>query len=73
MRCYRWLVWLKAVSFALDAFWPYLLERASNAPGALTPGVTIDAGSFIELVVLLLIVHLLKEAQQLSDENKAFV
>jgi hypothetical protein len=73
MRCYSWLVWLKAVSFVLGILWPYLLERSSNVAGTLGAPLTIDAGSFIELIVLLLIVHLLKEAQQLNDENQAFV
>ena len=31
------------------------------------------AGTLVELIVILLIVHLLKEAQQLNDENKGFV
>ena len=35
--------------------------------------VTISAGALVELLVLLLIVHLLKAAQQIYDENKAFV
>ena len=73
MRCYVWLVWLKIVSFFYSAIWPLLLEMASKVPGPVDSGLSIDAGTFIELIVLLLIVHLLKEAQQLNDENKGFV
>lgn len=70
MRCYVWLVWLKAAAFLYGILWPLLLI-------AVTPNqdldITIEAGTVIELVVLLLIVHLLKAAQQINDENKAFV
>jgi hypothetical protein len=73
MRCYVWLVWLKATSFIYSAIWPLLLEGLSAAPGAADWPVSFNAGSFVELIVLLMIVHLLKAAQQISDENKAFV
>ena len=73
MRCYTWLVWLKAASFLYGAIWPFLLEKLSTHPGSSDPSISINAGSFIELIVLIVIVHLLKEAQQLSDENKAFI
>jgi hypothetical protein len=73
MRCYLWLVWLKAISFFYGAIWPLLLVKLSTAGGDVDLSVSLDAGTFVELVVLLLIVHLLKEAQQLNDENKAFV
>ncbi len=73
MRCYVWLVWLKIVSFFYSAIWPLLLETASRAPTPVDYDLSIDATTFVELIVLLLIVHLLKEAQQLNDENKGFV
>lgn len=73
MRCYVWLVWLKAIYFLYSAVWPALLAKMSAEPGPVELAVTIDAGTFLELLVLLLIVHLLKEAQQLDEENKAFV
>ena len=73
MRCYIWLVWLKAANFLYGAIWPFLLEKLSTHPGSVAPSISINAGSFVELIVLMVIVHLLKEAQQLSDENKAFV
>jgi hypothetical protein len=56
-----------------SAIWPPLLVELSTARDTVDASVSIDAGTLIELVVLLLIVHLLKEAQQLNDENKAFV
>ena len=73
MRCYVWLVWLKAANFLYSAIWPALLVELSTARDTVDTAVSIDAGTLIELVVLILIVHLLKEAQQLNDENKAFV
>jgi DUF2975 family protein len=73
MRCYVWLVWLKAISFLYSALWPPLLVALSTSQGTGDVDVSLDAGTLAELIVLLLIVHLLKEAQQLNDENKAFV
>ena len=73
MRCYVWLVWLKAISFLYGAFWPSLLVKLSTDGGVAGLSLSIEAGTLVELIVLLLIVHLLKEAQQLNDENKAFV
>jgi hypothetical protein len=72
MRCYVWLVWLKAISFLYGAIWPLLLLKLTDSGNVDLP-VSLDAGTLVELIVLLLIVHLLKQAQQLNDENKAFV
>jgi len=73
MRCYVWLVWLKFVNFLYGAIWPLLLVGLSTTGDTVDLPVSLDAGTLVELIVLLLIVHLLKEAQQLNDENKAFV
>jgi len=73
MRCYVWLVWLKAFNFVYSAIWPLLLEQLPVAGSTGTVAMSIDAGTLVELMVLLLIVHLLKVAQQLNDENKAFI
>lgn len=70
MRCIVWLVWLKAAAFLYSIFWPLLLMAVAPIQDV---GLTIEAGTLVELVVLLLIVHLLKAAQQINDENKAFV
>ena len=50
-----------------------LLVKLATATSTANSSVSFEVGRFVELVVLLLIVHLLKEAQQLCDENKAFV
>jgi hypothetical protein len=71
MRCYTWLVWLKVAGFLYGIVWPQLLLATDTAAAEVS--LILDAGTLIELIVLLLIVHLLKEAQQLNDENKAFV
>jgi hypothetical protein len=73
MRCYVWLVWLKAINFLYSAVWPSLLDKLSTEVGVADLSLSIEADTLVELIVLLLIVHLLKEAQQLNDENKAFV
>jgi hypothetical protein len=73
MRCYVWLIWLKVISFVYGAVWPVLLEGLSAPPGTVDGAVSFDAGTFVEIIILLLIVHLLKEAQLVSDENKAFI
>jgi hypothetical protein len=78
MRCYVWLVWLKVASFGYGAMWPSLVDNmqhmdnmASATSGEVT--ATVDVGSFIELVILVLIVHVLKEAQKVHEENQAFI
>lgn len=73
MRCYLWLVWLKLANFLYSAIWPVLLVTFSDVQSTVDSSIEISAGSLVELVVLLVIVHLLKEAQQLNDDNKAFV
>jgi hypothetical protein len=73
MRCYVWLVWLKAINFLYSAVWPSFLVNLSAKARLADVSLSIEAGTLVELIVLLLIVHLLKEAQQLNDENKAFV
>jgi len=73
MRCYIWLVWLKAASFVYGIIWPLLLRSLSSTLDSADTSVTIEAGTLVELIVLLVIVHLLKAAQQIHDENKAFV
>jgi hypothetical protein len=73
MRCYLWLVWLKVAVFIYGIVWPLLLSNLLPGPETADLQVTINAGEIVELVVLLLIVHLLKAAQQIYDENKAFV
>lgn len=73
MRCYVWLVWLKAAAFVYSTLLPVLLSALSPTAGSTDPAITIEAGTLVELTVLLLIVYLLKEAQQIHDENKAFV
>ena len=73
MRCYVWLVWLKAAAFIYGVTWPVLLAALSPAVAATDVAINIEAGTLVELTVLLLIVHLLRAAQQLHDENKAFI
>ena len=73
MRCYVWLVWLKAIYFLYSAVWPALLVKLSAESSPVDLAITIDVGTLVELLVLLLIVHLLKEAQRMDEENKAFV
>ncbi len=73
MRCYVWLVWLKAAAFVYRILWPLLLNNLTPTQVISDLGVTIEAGTLGELIVLILIVHLLKEAQQIHDENKAFI
>jgi hypothetical protein len=73
MRCYIWLVWLKATNFLYGAVWPQLLASMSTSEGAIEPAINIQVSTLIETIVLLLVVYLLKEAQQINDENKAFV
>jgi hypothetical protein len=73
MRCYVWLVWLKAAGFVYGILWPVLLISLDPSQTATDAGVTIEAGTLVELTVLLLIVYLLREAQRIHDENEEFI
>ena len=73
MRCYVWLVWLKAAGFVYGILWPVLLVSLGPSQAATDAGVTIEAGTLVELIVLLLIVYLLREAQRIHDENEEFI
>jgi len=73
MRCYVWLVWLKVASFFYSLIWPLLLTKLPLSGNTAEIDLTVDAGTLVELIVLLVIVHLLREAQHISDENKAFI
>lgn len=73
MRAYVWLVWLKTAAFAYGVLLPLLLASLSPAGSATDVAINIELGTLVELTVLLLIVHLLRAAQHLHDENKAFI
>jgi hypothetical protein len=73
MRCYVWLVWLKVASFLYGLIWPMLLMKLPATGNTAEINLSLDAGTLVELIVLLVIVHLLREAQHISDENKAFI
>jgi hypothetical protein len=73
MRCYVWLVWLKAVGFVYSMFWPLVLRGLLAPDAAVDVSFTLEVGTLAELTVLLLIVYLLREAQRIHDENQAFV
>lgn len=73
MRCYVWLVWLKAISFVYLTLWPMLLAGIAPAGEGDDTALVLDVSEIVELFVLLLIVHVLREAQRINDENQAFV
>jgi len=73
MRCYIWLVWLKAFYFVYGTIYPLILATMEPASANAELSLTVDAGSLVELLVLITVVHVLKAAQQINDENQAFV
>ena len=73
LHCYVWLVWLKAFNFLYGAIFPLLLQKLSTVRDTADAAVSLDPGTLVELIVLLIIVHLLKEAQRINEENQAFV
>jgi hypothetical protein len=72
-RCYIWLVWLKASAFAYGLLLPLLLAMLLPAAQTADLRVTFEVGTLAELAVLIVIVHLLREAQQIHAENQGFV
>ena len=73
MRCYLWLVWRKVASFVYQLTLPILMGWFAAAGSAISADVVVDVSTLAELMVLLLIVHILREAQRLNEENKGFV
>ncbi len=73
MTCYLWLVWLKVVSFFYDLILPVLTSLTASGGEEVEASITVDLGTLTELMVLLLIVHILKRAQAVKEENESFV
>ena len=73
MTCYLWLVWLKVTSFFYHLVLPVLTSLAASGGEEVEASIHIDVGTLTELTVLLLIVHILKRAQAIKEENESFV
>ncbi len=73
LRCFAWLVWLKFANFIYTAVWPLLLSVVPGAPADTEAEITIDISALFTLLLLLVIVHLLREAQAINRENREFV
>lgn len=73
MSCYLWLVWLKVASFAYQIALPLVFTRLASPANPVDANINIEVSTVVELMVLLLIVHILREAQRIHDENESFV
>lgn len=73
MRCYLWLVWLSFSIFIYELITPFLLLALPHNHEDLGVELTINLGEFFTLSLLVVILHLLKMAQQIEAENKEFV
>lgn len=73
LRCFLWLVWLKLASFAYGMLWPWLLSALPGASTDADISITVNVGDFFGLLLMVVIVHLLREAQTISSENKEFI
>ena len=73
MGCYLWLVWLKVASFFYHLLLPVLVSMVASGADEVDASITVDVGSLTELMVLLLIVHILRRAQEIKEENESFV
>lgn len=73
MRCFLWLVWLKVGSFVYTIAWPLILGALPGAKPDADTEITIDVSAFFTLLLLVVIVHLLREAQAINRENREFV
>lgn len=74
MRCYLWLIWLKALDLVLKVFQDlgaaiYHSQYFENTRISLD----LDVGNITTILLMLLIVYLLKAARQIEAENKEFV
>ncbi len=73
MRCYLWLVWLKMSDFLYELLTPALLSLVPGVPEETGMHFNIDIGEFFTLALLLVILYVLRNAQQIEAENKEFV
>ena len=71
MRCYLWLVWIKVIGFLYGVIVPLLPNMIMGGGEELD--ITFDVLEFFTLMLLVLIIYLLREAQVISNENKEFV
>lgn len=73
MRCYLWLVWLSMGIFVYELLTPFLLLLLPHGLENLEVGVKVDIGEFFTLSLLIVILYVLRTAQNIDAENKAFV
>jgi Protein of unknown function (DUF2975) len=73
LSCYLWLVWLKAASFLYQIVLPAIVDALAPASDTNQIGIVIEASALVELVLLVFIVHILREAQRINEENESFV
>ena len=73
MTCYLWLVWLKVASFAYQIALPLMFTWFASPASPVDANINIEVSTVVELMVLLVIVHILREAQRINDENESFV
>ena len=69
MNCYLWLLWLKGGSYLYGLMLPVLLGSLSGRNGE----IFVDIGDLLTLILLMVILHLLKAAQDIDAENREFV
>jgi hypothetical protein len=52
---------------------PAIVDALAPAGDSNQIGIVIEASALVELVLLVLIVHILREAQRINEENESFV
>lgn len=74
MSCYLWLVWINVASLVLDILETLVVGFYHRSLfGKTEIELVIDFGDTFIVILMLLIVHMLKAAKEIEDENKGFV
>ena len=74
MRCYLWLVWTYAIIFLWQFAYLFILAYYHRMFFDDTEfAISLDLSEMFTLFILVSVVHILKAAKQIEEENKEFI
>ena len=73
MKCYLWLIWLKAGQILYTLILPFILPYLPNGPTFEKVSVAINISAIFTWLLLVCIVYVLKMAHEINNENKEFI
>jgi hypothetical protein len=73
MRCYFMIIFTRIIDFFYTAFYDQLIWMFHPGRSEIKANILFDVQAFFTLVVLLVILYILKMANQLDKENQEFI